>query len=572
MSDTRVCAVIPTFNHCDALDRIVSRLDQYVPATIVVDDGSIPEAAARIRAICERHSNAEYLRLAANGGKGAAVLSGIARAGDRGFTHALQIDADGQHNLDDLAPLLAMARQHPEAIVTGIPQFDRSMPFSRRFWRGFTTFWVRVNTLSFTIRDAMCGFRVYPIEPVLALARKSVRSCRMDFDVEILVKAYWQGMMIAAVPVRVTYPTGNFSNFRVLRDNLLLSLLQTRLFFGMVLRSPTLIARHFRRTPRDAGETKWPDMKERGAYWGLRLLVGIYHTLGRKLCLFAMAPVIFYFFMTGRAQREASKEYLNRLWQSGYLREPPTTWTSFRHFMSFGAAGLDKLAAWTGDISEAEVLANVPALLHEVESSGRGAFIITAHIGSPEVIRAVAVLGRHVPVNVLMHIEHARLFNRLITELSPSAPVRAIPVTKVGADTAIQLTEAIARGEWVVIVGDRVPVARDGRVVEVPFLGGMSPLPQGPYILGALLKAPVYLMFCVRGKRGFDVHFSKFADRIELPRGNREGAIRNYAMRFAKALEARVAETPMQWFNFYSFWSAQRDPHPSASATQRAVE
>jgi predicted LPLAT superfamily acyltransferase len=569
----RICAVIPTFNHVDALDRILSRLDQHVLATIVVDDGSVPEMAACIRAICERHSHAKYCRIAANRGKGAAVLSGIAWASDHGFTHALQIDADGQHNLDDLAPLLAMAQRNPEAIVTGAPEFDGSIPSSRHFWRGFTTFWVRINTLSFTIRDAMCGFRVYPIERVLALARRSVRGHRMDFDVEILVKAYWSGMSIETIPVQVTYPIGNFSNFRVLRDNLLLSLLQTRLFFGMLLRSPFLIARRLRPVRRrDATAEKWPDVKERGAYWGLRVLAGIYHTLGRKLCLSAMTPVIFYFFVTGRGQREASRDYLNRLWQSGYLRKTPTMWTSFRHFMSFGAAGLDKLAAWTGNISEAEVLDNMPPLLHEVESSGRGVFVITAHIGSPEVIRAVAVLGRHVPVNVLMHIEHAQLFNRLITEFSPSAPVRAIPVTKVGADTAIQLTEAIARGEWVVIVGDRVPVAQYGRVVEVPFLGGMSPLPQGPYILGALLKAPAYLMFCVRGKRGFDVHFSKFADRIELPRGNREGAIRDYATHFAKALEARVAETPLQWFNFYSFWSAQRDPHPGASATQRAAE
>jgi predicted LPLAT superfamily acyltransferase len=207
-----------------------------------------------------------------------------------------------------------------------------------------------------------------------------------------------------------------------------------------------------------------------------------------------------------------------------------------------------------------------------VEAGGKGAFVITAHLGNPEVIRAVAVLNGHVPINVLMHIEHAQFFNRLIREFSPNAPVRAIPVTKVGADTAIALSEAVARGEWVVMVGDRVPVVDGGRVVDTPFLGDLAPLPQGPYILGALLKVPTYLMFCVRGRGGYDVHFSKFADRIELPRGDRMGAITRYAALFAKALEARVAEAPFQWFNFYSFWSAPRDPYPDVSVAQKAAE
>ncbi len=155
------------------------------------------------------------------------------------------------------------------------------------------------------------------------------------------------------------------------------------------------------------------------------------------------------------------------------------------------------------------------------------------------------------------------MFNRLIEVFSPGAPVRAIPVTKVGADTAIVLAQAIANGEWVVIMGDRVGVEEDSRVIEAPFLGELAQFPQGPYILGAILKAPSYLLFCLRGKKGFDVHFSKFADPIVLPRADRVGAIRHYAAQFAQALEVRVAEAPLQWFNFYAFWRAQRDPPPA---------
>lgn len=572
MSEIRVCAIIPTYNHVAALDRILSELAPRVLATIVIDDGSAPEVSARIEAACNRHPNVEYQRHAFNGGKGFAVLCGIARANELRFTHALQVDADGQHDLASLDALLEMSRLNPDAIVTGAPHFDGSIPFSRRFWRHFTTFWVRVNTVSSVIRDAMCGFRVYPVAPVLALARKSVQGRRMDFDVEVLVKAHWAGIPIAPVPVRVTYPADNFSNFQLVRDNVLLSLLQTRLFFGMLARLPSLLFRprpHIRFS--DDEPARWANMRERGAYWGMRLLGNVYRLFGRSFCLAMMAPVIFYFFATGREQREASRDYLLRLWRAGRLREKPTLWTSFRHFMSFGAAGLDKLAAWMGNIPEAQVMGTSPHLLQEVEAGGRGAFVITAHIGSPEVIRAVAVLGDHVPINVLMHTEHAQMFNRLIKEFSPRSPVRAIPVTKVGADTAILLSEAIAKGEWVVMTGDRIPVSQAGRVVEVPFLGEPAAFPQGPYVLGALLKAPTYLLFCVRGKRGFDVHFSKFADPIELPRGDRSGAIRSYAAAFAKALEARVSDTPLQWFNFYSFWN-RAEQQQSLRAAQEAAE
>ena len=571
MKEFRACSVIPTRNHVAALDAILSRLDA-LPA-IVIDDGSMSAIGERIREVCARHPNAELQRHAVNRGKGFAVMSGIALACQRGFTHAVQIDADGQHDLDSLEPLLGAARLNPDAIVTGVPQYDQSMPRHRRFWRRFTNLWVRINTLSRRVPDAMCGFRAYPVAATLELVRTSVRSRRMDFDVEILVKACWARIAIASVPVKVIYPKDNFSNFDLLRDNVRLSLLQSRLFFGMLLRAPSLL---MRRPPmlRDADNrlTPWAAMKERGASWGLHFLAGIYRLLGRSLCLAAMTPVVLYFFLTGREQREASQDYLAHLWRSGHLHRPPTLWMSFRQFMNFAASALDKFAAWTGDIPRTQLGSAALRALDDVVASGRGAFIITAHLGSPEVIRAMAVLGGQVPVNVLIHIEHAKMFNRLIKEFSPNSPVRAFPVTKVGVDTAMILSQAVERGEWVVIVGDRVPIAHDGRVVQVPFFGELASFPQGPYILGALLKAPAYLLFCVRGKRGFTVHFSKFADPIELPRNDRLGAIRHYAGLYAKALEACVAETPLQWFNFYSFWRTQGEPHPGASTMQRTVK
>jgi predicted LPLAT superfamily acyltransferase len=553
MSGFSVCAVIPTCNHTAALDAILTRLERDKLAVLVIDDGSSPANAEILRDICARHPLSELQRHAFNGGKGFAVMCGLARAAERGFTHAVQIDADGQHDLNSLDRLLAMAGRNPEAIVTGAPVYDASAPLQRRFWRHFTTFWIRVNTLSLRLPDAMCGFRVYPVAKTLELVRRSVRGRRMDFDVEVLVKANWARIAVAAVPVSVIYPEGNLSNFDLIADNVRLAGLQTRLFFGMLWRAPSLL---FTAPPSIAGDgpTRWSVMRERGASWGLHLLAAVYRVLGRTVCLAVMTPVIFYFFATGRAQREASRDFLCRMWRAGHLRHKPTLWTSFQHFMSFGGSALDKFAAWTGGIARSKLRGAGVAALDELIASRQGAFIITAHLGNPEVVRAIGVLGSCVPLNVLVHTENAQLFNRLINRFSPQAPVHAIPVTKVGADTAILLSEAIARGEWVVMVGDRVPVTADGRVVEVPFFGEAAPFPQGPYVLAAILKAPVYLLFCTRERGGFEICFTKFADRIDLPRRDRITAIRSLAETYVRALEEQVAARPLQWFNFYSFW------------------
>jgi predicted LPLAT superfamily acyltransferase/glycosyltransferase involved in cell wall biosynthesis len=557
MTALRLCAVIPTCNHTTALDAILTRLDAAGLATIVIDDGSFAANAEMLRTICARHPNSELQRHSFNGGKGFAVMCGLARAAERGFSHAVQVDADGQHDLDALGALIHMAERNPGAIVTGAPIYDASAPAKRRLGRKFTTFWIRINTLSFRLPDAMCGFRIYPVEKTLALVRKSVRGLRMDFDVEVLVKAHWARITVAPVPVKVIYPEGNLSNFQMVADNVRLAKMQTRLFFGMLWRAPSLL---FSKPPRIIGgePTRWSVMRERGAGWGLHLLAAVYRLLGRTVCLAVMVPVILYFFLTGREQREASRDFLDRMWRAGHLVRKPTSWTSFRHFLAFGGSALDKFAAWTGGIPHSKLHGDGVAALNELVAKKQGAFIITAHVGNPDVVRAIGVLGKAVPLNVLVHTEHAEMFNKLIAQFSPEAPVRAIPVTKVGADTAILLSDAIARGEWVVMVGDRVPVSEGGRVVEVPFFGAAAAFPQGPYVLASVLKAPVYLLFCARERGGFEVRFTKFADRIDLPRRDRMGTIRQYAEQYARALEVEVAARPLQWFNFYSFWHMGR--------------
>jgi len=240
------CVVIPVYNHELPLPNIVSRLAAFDLPCILIDDGSQPSCAQVIRDLAERYAWVQSLRLESNRGKGGAVKAGLLLADSQGFSHALQIDADGQHDLNDLEKFLAAARAKPDAVIIGRPIFDDSIPSIRFYARYLTHLWVHINTLSLAIPDSMCGYRVYPLSSSSRLIRTTKLADRMAFDVEILVRLYWQGLEMQPIPTRVGYPEDGVSHFLGWEDNWRISQTHARLFFGMLLRIPSLLARHFR--------------------------------------------------------------------------------------------------------------------------------------------------------------------------------------------------------------------------------------------------------------------------------------------------------------------------------------
>lgn len=569
MNPFRPCAVVPTYRHTEALSEVVRALGAQGLPVIVVDDGNVPAVAERIARICAVAGGVILMRREENGGKGAAVIDGIARAAEAGFTHAVQVDADGQHDLSRAGDLLALARAHPLALVTGEPVYDGTIPRSRRIARWITHFWVAVNTLTFRYMDSMCGFRVYPVEATLDIARGAGVARRMAFDTEILVRFVWRGADVLTLPVSVTYPPGNLSNFALWDDNLRISAMHAKLFFGMLWRLPHLLrARLSRRSGR--APRHWAAIAERGSYAGLWFLGMIYRLFGRRACLAVLSPVVLFFFLTGTEQRRSSLSYLRHAHAAGLIVEQPGWWLSFRHFMAFASSAVDKLAAWTGNIPEHDVEGVNDGAFATAKRSGVGALILTAHFGTPEILRAIATLGERWRVTVLVHTVHAAQFNKLINAFSQSSVVRVVQVTSIGPDTAILLQEAVARGEWVVMAGDRVPVSGTARIGWAPFLGETAPFPQGPHILAALLKCPVYLLFCLREGARHRILFEKMAERIELPRKNREAVLAASVADYAARLERHLRAAPLQWFNFFDFWHpAGLQPPPAAALPQQ---
>ncbi len=239
------CVLIPVYNHEHAIGAVVADVLTHGAQCILVDDGSSADCAKVLDELAAASpQQITLVRRQVNGGKGAAVLSGFQQAAIAGYSHALQIDADGQHCVADIPKFLALAAAHPAAVISGYPQYDESVPKLRLYGRYLTHVWVWINTLSLQIKDSMCGFRVYPVAPVIALAERQKLGARMNFDTDILVRLYWEGLEVLNLPTRVSYPSDGVSHFRVWLDNALITRMHTTLFFGMLVRIPRLLARN----------------------------------------------------------------------------------------------------------------------------------------------------------------------------------------------------------------------------------------------------------------------------------------------------------------------------------------
>jgi len=237
-------AVIPCYNHPQTIGLMVDAVRAHGLKVVVVDDGSDAACAQVLDELAAVHGpGMALLRLDHNQGKGGAMMAGLRNALSLGYTHALQIDADGQHDADDIPKFLAASALQPDAVVCGVPIYDDSVPKARLYGRYATHVWVWINTLSLDIADSMCGFRVYPLEPVVRLFNEARLGRRMDFDSELLVRLHWRGVRIVNLPTRVRYPIDGVSHFQLVRDNVLISGMHARMLAGMLLRLPLLLWR-----------------------------------------------------------------------------------------------------------------------------------------------------------------------------------------------------------------------------------------------------------------------------------------------------------------------------------------
>lgn len=553
------CVVIPCYNHGAMIASVLARLAPFNLPVIVVDDGSDAATAAALAAL--RADDLQILRLPRNAGKGAAVIHGMRAAAARGFSHALQLDADGQHQVEDCPRLLTEAQSWPHCLISGQPIYDCSIPKSRLYGRYITHFWVWVETLSLQIKDSMCGFRVYPLQPTLALCDEHAIGQRMDFDTEIMVRLWWRGTRSRFIATRVTYPADGLSHFDALHDNLHITWMHTRLFFGMLPRIPQLLKRQ--------SDAHWSAVAERKGQGGLRLMLAVWRYGGRLPFTLLLYPVVAVYWLTGHAQRRASRQWLHQVKQVATRQQLmlPAPLNSYQHFLRFGQSMLDKVASWRGDLRWGKDIRFAPGAeqaLNAHQPGGR--LILASHLGDIETCRALAQQVSGLVINALVFTENAQRFRQALEEIAPQAGVNLLPVSNIGPETAILLQQKLDAGEWVAIVGDRTAINRqrggERRVIWSHFMGQPAPFPQGPFVLAAALRCPVLLMFALRQGGQLHIHAEPFADPILLPRATRQQALQETVDRYAQRLQHYALLAPLDWFNFFDFWTL-----PDAAAT-----
>ncbi|MDI9768332.1 glycosyltransferase [Pantoea dispersa] len=556
------CVLIPCYNHGAMLASVLARLAPFNLPVIVVDDGSDARTKQHIAALDA--PQLRVLTLPHNQGKGAAVIAGLRAAAAAGFSHALQLDADGQHQVEDTPRMLAEAERYPHCLISGQPQYDASIPKSRLYGRYITHFWVWVETLSFSLKDSMCGFRVYPLAASLELCDRRAIGQRMDFDTEIMVRLYWQGTPSRFIRTRVTYPPSGVSHFDALHDNLRISWMHTRLFFGMLPRIPQLLSRRRQ-------QAHWAATPERRGQWGLRFMLWLYQRAGRLPFILLLWPVVAVYWLSGRAARAASQQWLTRVQAVAHQQQIalPRPLSSYRHFLRFGNSMLDKVASWRGDLQwgrDIDFAPDAEAVIRAAE--GKGQLILASHLGDIEACRAMAKQVSGLVINALVFTDNAQRFRAVLESIAPQAGVNLLPVSDIGPDTAILLQQKLDAGEWVAIVGDRTAVQRqrggERRVMWSEFMGQPAPFPQGPFVLAAALRCPVLLMFALRQQGKLRVHCEAFADPLPLPRNGRQQALQAAVDRYAARLQHHALLAPLDWFNFYDFWALPEEEQRDA--------
>lgn len=292
----------------------------------------------------------------------------------------------------------------------------------------------------------------------------------------------------------------------------------------------------------------WLQTRERSNMPMLRLMSWISLTLGRRAARSVLALVALYFVLFSPASRRASRDYLARA-----LGRKPILGDLYRHFFTFAATIHDRiyLVDRRYELFDIELqgLEHIKPLI----ADGEGVFLMGAHLGSFEVIRAI---GRQVPglrVSMVMHEDNAQKINHMLAAINPEASLDVIPLGRI--DSMLQVQDKLEAGMLVGMLGDRT--LGDEPMTTVELLGEQTAMPVGPFRMAALLRRKVVFMAGLYlGGNRYRVHFDTLADFTEVARGERKTAVNAAITRYAALLERHCREAPYNWFNFFDYWQS----------------
>lgn len=231
--------ILPSYNSGPLLAPTVRGALEKWPHVWVILDGSTDSSVEDIRRLAAEHNTLRVLETGENQGKGGAALIAMREALQAGFSHALLMDADGQHPAEGIPEFMEISERHPNAMVLGVPVFGGDAPAARVNGRLVGNWFANLETLWGGVRDSLFGFRLYPLEPAVRIMESIKTARRFDFDTELAVRLFWGGVRPINRPVPVVYParaSGGVTHFKYLRDNLLLAGTHTRLCLMLIPR------------------------------------------------------------------------------------------------------------------------------------------------------------------------------------------------------------------------------------------------------------------------------------------------------------------------------------------------
>jgi predicted LPLAT superfamily acyltransferase len=291
---------------------------------------------------------------------------------------------------------------------------------------------------------------------------------------------------------------------------------------------------------------EWASRPERSTLWVMRLYAWVSLYTGRTVSRLFLPAICLYFLLFSPQARRASIEYLTRI-----LGHAPDWWARYHHFFYFASVVHDRLFLSAGRLDCFDIRIEGETHVRNALASGRGLILLGAHFGSFEILRAGLATREALPLlNILMYVDNAAKSN-LILAAARHQEINSIPLGR--PDSLLRAMECLQRGEMLGFLGDRT-LSKD-KLVHVPFLGSPAAFPQAPWLLASLSQAPVVLFFGeYQGSNRYTIRFEAFAEKIQLPRGQRSEHCATHAARFAQRLETQCRHSPYNWFNFYAFW------------------
>ncbi|WP_373507475.1 lipid A biosynthesis acyltransferase [Thiocapsa sp.] len=300
--------------------------------------------------------------------------------------------------------------------------------------------------------------------------------------------------------------------------------------------------------------TDWSTQGERGSPFAVRLILWIALHLGRAPARALLYPITLYFLIKAGPQRRASRRFLTQV-----LGRPARLADIARHLHSFAATILDRVFLLAGRRELLDIRLHHPERVTDRVAAGQGFLLLGSHLGSFEILRALAIEEARIPLKILMYPTHNRIITELLHALNPAIAASVISLASPQPLLAVQ--ENLQAGRIVGLLGDRYIPGEP--TVMCDFLGRRAAFPTGPLSLAAVTGVPVILPFGIyRGGSRYDVYFEILAERIELDRARRKASLQEWIQRYADRLAYYSREAPENWFNFYDFWEEGNDLQP----------